>query len=235
MRPFPKADRWFDIKNVADTSADVFIFDVIGERWDGEGVTAKKLIADISGLKGRALNVHINSPGGSVYDGFAIYNALRAHDADVTTIVEGVAASAASTIAMAGKKIRMSSVSNMMIHDPSVLTWGNATELRKAADSLEAIKESILNSYSRSKKPREELSEAMSKETWFSPQLALEWGLADEIIEGAVPTNYLTPEIAQAFNFQKPVEAPEPISRSTPISVHERMLRLNEILTRTHR
>ena len=90
-----------------------------------------------------------------------------------------------------------------------------------------------MNGYSRSKKTREELAEAMTKETWFTPEMAVEWGLADEIIEGTAPTNYLTPEIAQAFNFSA-APVPQPLSRSTPISLHERRLRLNEILTRTN-
>jgi ATP-dependent Clp endopeptidase proteolytic subunit ClpP len=229
MRPFPKAERWFDIRNVASASVDIYIFDVIGDTWDGEGVRAKELTAEIRALKGRDITVHINSPGGSVYDGFAIYNALRAHDANVTTMVEGAAFSAASTIAMAGKRIKMSKVSNMMIHDPSSMVWGNAAQMRKEAEALEVIKEAILNGYSRAKKTREELSQAMANETWLSPEQAVEWGLADEIVEGTVPTNYLRSDVVNLLPFKSLPEAAKNTVSLTPRSIHERIQRLNEL------
>lgn len=233
MPPFPKAESWFDIRNVSSEAADVYIYDVIGETWEGEGVTAKKLIGELSTLKNRNVTVHINSPGGNVWDGFAIYNALLMHEGEVNVSIEGHAASAASTIAMAGKKIRMSSVSALMIHNPTVAVWGGAAKMRNVADSLDVIKEAILNSYKRAKKTREELSQAMDRETWFSPEDSLEWGLVDEVVEGSAPVNFLTPEIARAFNFSAAKQAQLP--RLTPRSLLERRQRLNEALTKyTH-
>lgn len=143
---FPTAKKsWFSIKNVADNSADVFIYDVVGDSWTGND--ALTVVKDINALDVENINLRINSPGGSVFDGMAIFNALLNHKATVSTHIDGVAASIASVIALAGDDIVMAENAMFMIHNPWTLTAGSSAELRKEADVLDQVKETILNTY----------------------------------------------------------------------------------------
>lgn len=167
------------ITNKADTTtADVYIFDEIGY-W---GTEAHSFARDISGLDVDTLTVHINSPGGDAFAGIAIMNALRDHKADVHVIVDGLAASAASIIAMAGDTITMNLGSQMMIHEASAYTRGNAAAHAKAVTMLDKISDSIAEVYAaRTGGPVEEWRAIMREETWYSAAEAVEAGLADEI------------------------------------------------------
>jgi ATP-dependent Clp endopeptidase proteolytic subunit ClpP len=173
---------WYEIKNATDDAADLFIYDVIGEDWwTGGGVTAKQFAKDMQALKTATINLHLNSPGGNVWDGQAIYNALIGHPAKVTTFVDGLAASIASVVAMAGDRIVMAENALMMIHDPWAATTGTAGDMRKMADTLDKVKDTIVGVYARRTGLHEDsVSELMTAETWYTADEAVTAGFADE-------------------------------------------------------
>lgn len=136
------------------------------------------------------IHVRINSPGGSVFEGIAIYNALKQRNAIVT--VEGVAASIASVIAMAGKRIRMARGSFMMIHDPSGMVVGGEDAMRSMAESLAKIRSSIASIYSaRTGKPTANILDLMTAETWFTAEEAVTAGFADEVLDIPAASNVM--------------------------------------------
>ena len=134
---------WYSIQAKADQSADISIFDEIGFF----GVNAKQFIGDLKAIDAKTIKLAINSPGGSVFDALAMYNALRQHPANVEVTVLGVAASAASLVAMAGDTIVMPENAFMMIHNPLNFAYGNADELREMADVLDKIGASLVATY----------------------------------------------------------------------------------------
>lgn len=160
-----------------DNGVDVYIYDVIGWPY----IEAQDLLYRIpSGAK--KINVHINSPGGDVFEGMAIYNMLVNHKADVDVSIDGVAASSASLIAMAGDVIRMSKASFLMIHNPWTVMSGDAEELRKEADLLDKISDVFAQAYcARSGQGKDDILAMMKEETWFEPSEAVESGFAHEI------------------------------------------------------
>lgn len=144
-------NKWYDIKARANASgeqsAEVFIMGDIGESWWGESVTAADFVKEIAALDVTAMTVRINSYGGSVSDGLAIYNALRRHKASVTTAIDGVAMSIASLIAMAGDEVEMAENAIMMIHAPWGGLYGNSKEMREYADVLDKMAGAMATSY----------------------------------------------------------------------------------------
>ena len=175
----------YEVKAAGERAGEVYLYDVIGETWDGSGTTAKSLAEDLKKLGTLdSLNVYINSPGGSVFDGVAIHNVLRRNAARKIVHVDGLAASIASVIAMAGDEIRIASNAMMMIHDPWSIAIGSAVDMRKTADSLDKVRETILGTYvDRSTTPEARLSQWMTDETWFTAQEAVDAGLADTLTE----------------------------------------------------
>jgi len=173
---------WYCIENNQDDTADLLIYEQIGTGFFDDGVNAKDLVNEIKNLDVSKINVSINSPGGNVFDGNAIYNALRAHKAEVEITIDGLAASIASVIAMAGTVI-MPENAMLMIHDPSGYAAGNAKDMEKMAGLLAKIKKGILAAYQNKTGLEEtELSDLMAQETWFTAQEALEKGFADSVI-----------------------------------------------------
>jgi len=179
---------WYTIRAQAQTQAqtqamgaEVLIYDEIG----AYGVSAKGFLAELGALPdGTPLALRINSPGGSVFDAVAIYNALKRHTGEITVWIDGIAASAASYIAMAGDEIVMPENAFMMIHDPSGLVMGTATEMRGMADTLDKIAGSMTRGYAaKSGKPETEIAALMAAETWFDAQDALDLGLATRMAE----------------------------------------------------
>lgn len=175
---------WYNIKAQADGSADVYIFGVIG--WE---VMAAQFVKDLKAITADEITVHINSEGGSVFDGIAIYNAIRNHGAKITTRIEGIAASMASVIALAGDTRLIADAGFVMIHNPWTWTDGEADDLRKAADVLDKIGEQLAAIYAnRLGKSAEEVKEIMDAETWWSADEAIENGFATgkfELVEAA--------------------------------------------------
>ena len=150
---------------------------------DTDSVDVAKALADLPDSV-REVTVHINSMGGQVTEGVAIYNALKAHRAHVTTICEGFACSIASVIFMAGDDRIMRNASLMMIHEAWMAAGGSAKDLRKAADDLDTVTELSKRAYMEradGKLTREQLDQMMSDETWLLPEQAVEYGLATEV------------------------------------------------------
>ena len=162
--------------------AEVLLYDDIGGFF---GITASSFIKDIKALGDvSTINLRINSNGGNVFDGVAMYNYLKSHKAHVAVHVDGIAASIASIIAMAGDEVHMADNAWMMIHDPWVVTGGTSGELRKAADTMDGIRESLLDTYMvRANIDREEVSQMMTAETWLNATDAAAFGFIDSVSE----------------------------------------------------
>lgn len=179
-RPVAKnKDRsWFKIENKKNDEADVYIYDEIGF-W---GTTAADFASQLRDLDVGHITLHLNSPGGDVFDGVAIYNTLVNHKADVSVFVDGLAASAASFIAQAGDEVVMGKGSTMMIHDASGMAWGNAEEMRQTADILDRVSDTIAGFYAdRTGGTVDEWRGLMQAETWYNADEAVEAGLADRV------------------------------------------------------
>lgn len=162
-------------------AAEIRIYDYIGEDWYGDGCSAKKIADELKTIGDvEDILVKINSPGGSVFDGIAIYNQLKAHGATISVVVEGVAASAASIIAMAGDKISMGTATKIMIHNPWTIAYGEAKDFRKTAETLDEIRSGMIDAYAeRTGLGRKELAQMCDDETWMGPDAAIEKGFAD--------------------------------------------------------
>lgn len=188
---------WFTVKSMGEKtkSLDVTIHDEIG-LW---GVTAKDFIEAINSEPVDQINVSIHSPGGSLFDGLAMYNALASHSATVHTHVTGLAASAASIVLMAGDEITMPEDAWVMIHNAWMLAVGDADELRDMADLMDQWTESIVNIYQKQTDiDRADLVEMMSEETWMNGTDALEKGFVDSVTD-AVKVAALAPDFAKHF------------------------------------
>ncbi|WP_251550287.1 head maturation protease, ClpP-related [Rhodococcus sp. 11-3] len=176
---------WYSIRNedTTESPVEILIYDRIGESyWDDRTVSARAFVRDLTALDVDALTVRINSPGGNVYDGIAILNALRAHKATVTVYIDGIAASAASFVAMAGDEVIMSRNAEIMIHDAWSYASGDAEDLRKVADDLDRVSDNIARIYAeRAGTDVEVWRAAMRAETWYSDAEAVEAGLADRV------------------------------------------------------
>jgi ATP-dependent protease ClpP protease subunit len=164
-------------------SAEVLIYDPIGADWLGNGVTAKGFRDDLAAMGDvEDITVRINSPGGEVFDGLSIYNTLKEHPAKVTVHVDGLAASIASVIAMAGDRIVMGEGAMFMVHSPWTVAMGNADNMRATADMLDKVEVGLVDAYvSRTGKTRDVVEAWMSGETWFTTREAIAAGLATEM------------------------------------------------------
>ena len=171
---------WYSISNATAERAQVRIYDEIGY-W---GVDADTFARDLESITAGEIEVAINSPGGSVFQGLAIYNALRTHPARVVTRVDGLAASAASFIAQAGDDRIMVESSQMMIHDAMAAVAGNADDMREVADFLDRQSANIAELYaSRSGMDVAKFVDMMAAETWMTATEAVEHGLADSVLK----------------------------------------------------
>lgn len=169
------------------TNAEVFIYGDIGGWYDG--ITADQFCQDLSGMDVEQLDVRINSGGGLINEGIAIYNALVRHKAKVTMTIDGMAASIASVIAMAGDEISICEGARMMIHDPWAFAMGNAEEMRKEAEVLDGFKDDIVDLYAaRTDRNRPDLEKMMSDETWMSAREAVDHGFADSMVDAKKKT-----------------------------------------------
>lgn len=171
---------WYRINRTAKSSeVDILIYSEIGW-W---GVTAQDFVHDLAEFDADQINLHINSPGGSVFDGIAIYQALVQHRAKVVVHVDGWAASIASVIAMAGDTIKIGEAAQIMIHQPWSWVMGTASDMRKEADVLDSIEGAIIDVYAaRTGGDRAEISGWVGEETWFKGQDAVDAGFADEVV-----------------------------------------------------
>lgn len=174
---------WYRIQNKADETPKLYIYDEIGYFGD----SAKSLVDQLKDVAGDELEVHLNSPGGDIFDGLAIYQALKDHPAKVTVRIDGLAASIASVIAQAGDRIVIAPKASMMIHDGWTMAVGNAADMRKTADVLDKQSQIIASVYAdRTGFTSDFWRERMSSDTWYDASEALEAHLVDEI-EGQSP------------------------------------------------
>lgn len=169
-----------------DDAAGPFVIDmmdVVGETWDGYGITARRVGALLRSAGDREVVVNINSPGGDVFEGLAIYNLLRGHKGDVTVRVVGLAASAASVIAMGGDRVEIARAGFLMIHNTWVYAVGDRNDLATVAGQLGAFDEVMAELYAtRSGIDPAEIGKMMDRETWISGRAAIEQGFADELM-----------------------------------------------------
>jgi ATP-dependent Clp endopeptidase proteolytic subunit ClpP len=169
---------WYRIENKASDAADVYIYDEIGY-W---GITAQDFVRDLQDIKTSAITLHLNTPGGEVYDSIAIYNALLDHRAVVTVRIDALAASGGSIIAQAGDRRVAARNSTVMIHDAWGLSIGNAEEMRDMAERLDKISDNVASIYAeRAGGDVADWRDAMLAETWYDATEALDAGLVDEV------------------------------------------------------
>lgn len=152
------------------------------DSWFDDEISPKQFKAELNASEGD-VTVWLNSPGGDVFAASQIYNMLKEYNGKVTVKIDGIAASAASVIAMAGNEILMSPVAMMMIHNPATVIFGDALDLQSGIDMLSEVKESIVNAYEqKTKLPRNKISKMMDAETWFSANKAVELGFANKVL-----------------------------------------------------
>lgn len=188
----------FEIRAKGNAEANVFIYGDIGDSWSEESVTAAQFVRDLQNVEAQTVNVRLNSFGGAVPDALAIYNALARHPATVNTYVDGVALSAASLIAMAGKTVTMAENAVMMIHGPWNMAVGNAAQMREAADVLDKFAQAMAPSYAaKTGKPVEDMLALLTDGTdhWYTADEAKDAGFADEV---SAPM-----EIAASFDLRR--------------------------------
>ena len=177
--PFP----WLKIENKSESVGEIHIYGQISdEKWFEEDVTPTSIKKEIDGLGDRNVNVYVNSPGGGVYAGMTIMNLLGRLKGYKTGFVDGIAASAATYALMAMDKVIMPKSSMIMIHNPSSIAIGSANELRKEADILDRIQNSIGEVYAKKTGiPKNDIFDLMDKETWMGGEEAVKLGFADVV------------------------------------------------------
>lgn len=193
----------FTITNKAPDKAEVLIYEDIAPASSGAFVRALRAV------KADEITVRINSSGGNVFDAIAMTNALRDHPAKITTIVDGLAASAASFIATAGDEVVMNRNSEMMIHNPKAVAAGGAADMRSLADRLDAVRDNIASMYvARAGGTVEQWRDVMAAETWYSADEAVQAGLADRVSDQPAVTNS---HDLSAFHYAGRSSAPDPL------------------------
>ena len=215
---------WYNLKAAADKTPVLSIFDDIG----AYGVSAKSFLNDLRAVTTDEVDVEINSPGGDVFAGLAIYNGLRASGKKINVKVLGLAASAASLVAMAGDTIEMPENAFMMIHNPWGFAMGGADEMRNTADVLDKIGTGLVSTYAkRTGKTDQEITALLDAETWMTAQEAVDAGFATSVTPAlAVKASYsedrLPENVRLAFKAQAPApvepapaEAPAPVFGET--------------------
>lgn len=181
---------WFNIKNSAgdDGPLEIDIYGPIGKyAFDDDAVSAQDVLDALRGARGRDVVMRINSEGGSVFDGFAIYSLLRDHQNKVTAYIDGLCASAASYIAAAADEVVMSGVAWVMIHRARGMAFGTAEDMRKQGEVMDGIDATIAAAYARrtDKTTADEFAALMTDETWMDAETAQSFGLVDRIAEAA--------------------------------------------------
>jgi ATP-dependent Clp endopeptidase proteolytic subunit ClpP len=203
---------WYEIRAAGEDTAELLIYGDIGESWFGESVTAANLVKELQGIQAKTINVRINSYGGTVSDGIAIYNALRRHDAEIHTFVDGVAMSIASLIAMAGDTVTMAANAIFMVHAPWGGATGNAAELRKYADTLDKFADAMTSAYIAQvgDEKKTEINDLLKdgQDHYYTAEEAKTFGFVDDITESlavaaSVPSRYQGQPAATGRNLKE--------------------------------
>lgn len=202
----------------------VFIYDVIDRDW---GASAKGLIEALAQMAGQPVELHINSPGGDVFEARAMVAAVRSHGAPVTTYIDGLAASAATYLALAGDAVHITDGGLFMVHNSWTLAWGNKHEMRSTADLLDKIDGTIANDYIRKTgADAEQVAAWMDAETWFTAAEAKAAGFVDEIDTGEASDKAARWNLSAYANAPKPKCQPAP-SADELAAMADRQHRLN--------
>ena len=185
MKKAKKRDKFWSFRNDTSTgSGQLYLYGIIeSESWWGDEITPKQFQSDLAALGDISqLDVFINSDGGDVFAGQAIHSMLKRHPANVTVYIDGLAASIASVIAMAGNKVVMPRNAMMMVHNPWTWGMGNSQDFRSLADELDKIRESLIAAYQdKSGMTEDDITALLDAETWLTAEEAVSYGLADEI------------------------------------------------------
>lgn len=216
-----------------EEAADLYIFgDICADawKWYETDTSAADIVHALQNLTVKAICVHINSNGGDVSQGLAIYNTLKNSGMEVTTIDDGFACSAASVIFMAGTKRQMNSASLLMIHNVWTYGAGNSEDFRKLADDLDTINQASVEAYKAvATIPEDKIKELMNNETWISPKEAVEYGFATEILNAETEEEKLK-QSARLLIMQKFIKAEEPKACEPAQTLEDRMAKLEEKL-----
>lgn len=198
--------------NAKAGEAEILLYDNIGEDpWFGGGVSAKAFNDALQAAGKVPISLRINSGGGSVFEGAAMYNMLRRHPKPVSVYVDGLAASIASVIAMAGETVQMGETSWIMIHDPWTFALGSASELRQQADLLDSLGDELVLAYTRKTGlSAADVKSLMAGETWFNPTDAVDKGFADSIFESQKAAAWAP---FDRFGYK---HIPEPVAKRKP-------------------
>jgi ATP-dependent Clp endopeptidase proteolytic subunit ClpP len=205
---------WYEIKASADkTGAEIYLYDEIG----GWGISAKDFIAEVKALSGQPISLHIHSPGGSILDGHAIYNALLRHKGGLTIQIDGLAASMASVVAMAGRPVRMAENAFLMIHNPWSVSMGDSEQMRKDADLLDRMRDGLVNIYAqKTGKDEGDIEEMMDAETWLTAAEAKDMGFVDEITDRL--------DMAASFDLHKFSKVPQALVDNPTKAMSEQII-----------
>lgn len=187
--------KFYALEKSNDGTATIHLYDEVGAFGSG----SKEFLADLARLDGQHIHLRINSPGGSVVEGTAIYNALRRHKGGLTVHIDALAASMASVIAMSGSPVYIADNALLMIHNPWTVSMGDSDQLRKEADLLDKLKSTLVNAYVRKTgMEQDQIAEMMDAETWLDAVEAVALGFADAIEEGVAAAATATPEMLRA-------------------------------------
>ncbi len=200
---------WYTIQAKSKGVADVYIYDEIGIF----GVSAQSFVDELKAVEAETINLHIHSPGGSVFDGWVIYNHLSSFKGTINTTIDGIAASMASVIALSGSTVRMVENGFFMIHNPLTVAIGDAEEMRKNADLLDKIKNGLVRAYAnKTGLGEDEISGLMDEETWFTAEEAKADGFIDTILEPKEIAAKFTGDVVNKFTNtpQEFAQAPKP-------------------------
>ena len=212
-------NKFFQLVNDG-TAADLYIFgDICAWPWESQGEqSGVSIVRQLKELDADEIRVHINSYGGDVAEGLAIYNVLREHKAKITTICDGFACSAASVVFMAGDKRVMQPASLLMIHNAWTIAMGNAAELRKTADDIETITQASVEAYKKvATISEDEIKALMDAETWILPKDAVDYGFATDIDDEDDDDD--EPKQSAFFVIMQKLTAPEAVLETQEISV----------------
>lgn len=229
------------VLNVAKTNDLVlYIYDQIGASFWEDGVTAKSVATALADAgKVDSITLRINSPGGDVFEGLAIFNLLRSQGVPVNVMIDGLAASAASTLAMVGDTITIGDNAMMMIHNAWMVSVGDAAELRKAADMLDKITGTLVDTYAkRTHQSAEDITAMMAAETWLNAQDCMDKGFATAILTSEPDDAKAAKALAASFNLgrrfarvpeamQPEAAAPEPPAKADNSKLALDLLRID--------
>ena len=221
---------WNWVKNEGEDTRTLYLTgEISDETWFGDEVTPKIFKDELMAGSGD-ITLWINSPGGDVFAAAQIYNMLMDYSGQVTVKIDGIAASAASVIAMAGSEVEMSPVAMMMIHNPITVAIGDSKEMQKAIVMLSEVKESIVNAYEiKTGLSRTKISHMMDDETWLNAKKAVELGFADEILfdqkkdNGEQPEAMIYTPVTVTNSLVQKLKPHEPIHKVPAASLEKRL------------